>query len=282
MKVSQVFVVVVSVLAVLSEGCSCPGPLTTKEEYCQASFVTLAKFKSYSAATGEAEFKVSHVLKGIPEDQTTINVVVGDGSISCDLDGEGFLKNRRYLIAGSTKEGRYFVNTGCGYFVRRWKEIPLPQRREWFQIYKLVEEEVCKVERQCPENCTSYFDGCNQCGCDLETGKLTYCTERFCSPEELEEPSCTSEIDPNCNPNPCAEGETYRPGKNLSEYVYDAPASPCDTVLCNIGETCETILGAAVCRPFTTCAQVLCEAGVSVCTDGPDRDAECIPNPVPW
>ena len=36
-------------------------------------------------------------------------------------------------------------------------------------------------------NCKSYFDGCN--GCNVENGKITSCTEKFC--DVYSEPKCT-------------------------------------------------------------------------------------------
>ena len=41
----------------------------------------------------------------------------------------------------------------------------------------------------CPANCINYFDGCNWCDCDPETG-LARCTQRACSDLEIEEPFC--------------------------------------------------------------------------------------------
>jgi hypothetical protein len=41
-----------------------------------------------------------------------------------------------------------------------------------------------------PENCTSWFDGCN--GCAVENGQLTYCTERACNPDQLKPGYCTA------------------------------------------------------------------------------------------
>jgi len=41
-----------------------------------------------------------------------------------------------------------------------------------------------------PLNCQSWFDGCN--GCAVENGQLTFCTERACSPDQLEPAYCTA------------------------------------------------------------------------------------------
>jgi hypothetical protein len=40
-----------------------------------------------------------------------------------------------------------------------------------------------------PENCVSWFDGCNNCTVG-ENGELA-CTRKFCSPEMMMEPKCT-------------------------------------------------------------------------------------------
>lgn len=39
-----------------------------------------------------------------------------------------------------------------------------------------------------PENCISWFDGCNNCF--VSEGKISGCTLKFCSPEEQQEPNC--------------------------------------------------------------------------------------------
>lgn len=41
-----------------------------------------------------------------------------------------------------------------------------------------------------PQNCTSWFDGCNTC--IVANGELGGCTRMACSPDQLEEPRCLS------------------------------------------------------------------------------------------
>jgi hypothetical protein len=39
-----------------------------------------------------------------------------------------------------------------------------------------------------PANCTSWFDGCNNCF--VENGKIGGCTRMYCNPENTKEPKC--------------------------------------------------------------------------------------------
>ena len=46
-----------------------------------------------------------------------------------------------------------------------------------------------KNDKEIPENCIMYYDGCNNCS--VEDGKLIICTERYCEKFEYEEAKCT-------------------------------------------------------------------------------------------
>lgn len=35
-----------------------------------------------------------------------------------------------------------------------------------------------EISQECPENCVSFYDGCNTCGCS--EGRITFCTKMFC------------------------------------------------------------------------------------------------------
>lgn len=50
------------------------------------------------------------------------------------------------------------------------------------------EEEVVPQEPVIPQNCTSWFDGCNTCM--VENGEITGCTRMACAPQDMEEPEC--------------------------------------------------------------------------------------------
>jgi len=60
---------------------------------------------------------------------------------------------------------------------------------------------------QCPAGCSSYFDGCNMCSCNRETGLISSCTKKFCAVEE--KPRCEDET--NATPSPTPKATTPRP-----------------------------------------------------------------------
>ena len=56
------------------------------------------------------------------------------------------------------------------------------------KILVLLSTQSAKSEGEIPNNCESWFDGCNSCR--VENGQLTFCTEMACS--ENYDPYCSS------------------------------------------------------------------------------------------
>ena len=62
-----------------------------------------------------------------------------------------------------------------------WNEEKQECTRPWEDEQ---EGEVAEI----PENCTSWFDGCNNCF--VNDGKIGGCTRMYCAPEMMKEPKC--------------------------------------------------------------------------------------------
>lgn len=57
---------------------------------------------------------------------------------------------------------------------------------EW-KFFREANEPV-DVQPEIPENCESWFDGCNNCR--VGKGGMLACTRKFCTPEMMQEPKC--------------------------------------------------------------------------------------------
>lgn len=64
--------------------------------------------------------------------------------------------------------------------------------KKWFGENFLCKEGTCKEEIIIPKDCTSWFDGCNNCS--VENGKTTACTLMYC--ETYQEPKCLQYQEP--------------------------------------------------------------------------------------
>ena len=54
--------------------------------------------------------------------------------------------------------------------------------------YKYILSEMVSKEADIPENCTAWFDGCNNC--TRAEGGVAACTRKFCPAELMKEPKC--------------------------------------------------------------------------------------------
>merc|ERR1719483_747267 len=145
----------------------------------------------------------------------------------------------------------------------------------------------------CPEGCTSWFDGCNTCGC--EGGEVSFCTEMFCvrpeepycmAYEEVEEPSCAD--DGMCCPvgYTCMRPRGGRPGEMQCVGIADgtAPAMECEEPClmvdclpgCDLVGSDENGCGGTCECAEDECALTMCH--MAVCNNGeaaPVPEGEC-------
>ena len=80
---------------------------------------------------------------------------------------------------------------GCSMIKKESSEQPKESQNATKTQDMTKEDETKKTteeETAIPENCVSWFDGCNNCM--VSNGKAAACTKKYCPPEAMEEPKC--------------------------------------------------------------------------------------------
>ncbi|KNC80139.1 hypothetical protein SARC_07491 [Sphaeroforma arctica JP610] len=120
---------------------------------------------------------------------------------------------------------------------------------------------------KCPEDCKTFFDGCNQCMC-LENGDMA-CTKMVCSEEEMEDAMCIDDLE--LYPVP-AESETFE-CSGIMCMMYCKEGFKKDENGCDLCECAEPVEPVDVCAEMPLCMKY-CENGNVVDENGCDT-CEC-------